>query len=266
MQGYTVENLTGPQVFINLIRRIFIEEGLLKDSVNQLVASVAEHLRKVMQHVVGIHAKVHPVLSNRLASKAEDCIDEMTAKARELCESLAAAQAVTSTTNGSYMVKLSKFRRSWFQEATDGLKNIAEALLGTSGAGAKEEASELTPEFVALVKEAQEEPDKLAVLELCASLHVYTGFLIEGFVEHAAKLVKFNLVENLGDMLEETWREELGGSTLHELFPKDDTIARQRQTLQDSMRALQEFKAPGMAFGVEGFGFRFRVWGLGFRV
>ena len=70
MQGYTVENLIGPQVFINLIRRIFIEEGLLKDSVNELVASVAEHLRHVVQHVVALHAKVHPVLSNRLASTA----------------------------------------------------------------------------------------------------------------------------------------------------------------------------------------------------
>lgn len=240
VQGYTVENLIGPQVFINLIRRIFIEEGLLKDSVNELVASVAEHLRHVVQHVVALHAKVHPVLSSRLASAAEDAIDEMTSKARSLCESLAEAQAVTSTTNGNYMVQLSKFRRSWFQEAADGLKSIAEALLGT--AGAKEEEPQLTPEFVDLVKHAQEEPDKLAVLELCASLHVYTGFLIEGFVEHAAKLVKFNMVEHLGETLEDTWREELGGSALHELFPKDEGIARQRQALTDSIHALQDFK------------------------
>jgi len=240
VQGYTVENLIGPQVFINLIRRIFIEEGLLKDSVNELVASVAEHLRHVVQHVVALHAKVHPVLSSRLASAAEDAIDEMTSKARSLCESLAEAQAVTSTTNGNYMVQLSKFRRSWFQEAADGLQSIAEALLGT--AGAKEEEPQLTPEFVDLVKQAQEEPDKLAVLELCASLHVYTGFLIEGFVEHAAKLVKFNMVEHLGETLEDTWREELGGSALHELFPKDEGIARQRQALTDSIHALQDFK------------------------
>ncbi|CAE7298364.1 DRP4C, partial [Symbiodinium sp. CCMP2456] len=243
VQGYTVENLIGPQVFINLIRRIFIEEGLLKDSVNELVASVAEHLRHVVQHVVALHAKVHPVLSSRLASTAEDAIDEMTSKARSLCESLAEAQAVTSTTNGNYMVQLSKFRRSWFQEAADGLKSIAEALLGT--AGAKEEEPQLTPEFVELVKQAQEEPDKLAVLELCASLHVYTGFLIEGFVEHAAKLLKFNMVEHLGETLEDTWREVLGGSALHELFPKDEGTARRRKALMDSIGALQDFKACG---------------------
>ena len=245
MQGYTVENLIGPQVFINLIRRIFIEEGLLKDSVNELVASVAEHLRHVVQHVVALHAKVHPVLSNRLASTAEDAIDEMTSKARSLCESLAEAQAVTSTTNGNYMVQLSKFRRSWFQEAADGLKSIAEALLGTAGAKLKEEEPKLTPEFVDLVKQAQEEPEKLAVLELCASLHVYTGFLIEGFVEHAAKLLKFNMVEHLGETLEDTWREELAGSALHELFPKDEGIARQREALMACMRTLQDFKACG---------------------
>ena len=145
MQGFTVENLTGPQVFINLIRRIFIEEDLLKQAVNDLVAKVAEHLRYVVRHVIAIHAKVHPVLGNRLASKAEDCIDEMTSKARDLCQSLAAAQEVTSTTNGNYMVKLSQFRRSWFEEAKDGLKHIAEALLGTGGN--KDEDPQLTPEF-----------------------------------------------------------------------------------------------------------------------
>ena len=31
--GYTVDNLTGPQVFNNLIKQTFINEGLLKDSV-----------------------------------------------------------------------------------------------------------------------------------------------------------------------------------------------------------------------------------------
>ena len=69
------------------------------------------------------------------------------------------------------------------------------------------------------------------MLELCASLHVYTGFLIEGFVEHAAKLLKFNMVEHLGETLEDTWREELAESALHELFPKDEGIARQREAL-----------------------------------
>ena len=118
-------------------------------------------------------------------------------------------------------------------------------MLGTAGAKLKEEEPQLTPEFVDLVKQAQEEPEKLAVLELCASLHVYTGFLIEGFVEHAAKLLKFNMVEHLGETLEDTWREELGGSALHELFPKDEGIARQREALMACMRTLQDFKACG---------------------
>lgn len=36
----------------------------------------------------------------------------------------------------------------------------------------------LTPEFLEMVQEAQYEPDKLAVLEICASLHVYTENLL----------------------------------------------------------------------------------------
>ena len=37
VQGHTEDNLIGPQVFINLIKQIFIEEGLLKESVNDLI-------------------------------------------------------------------------------------------------------------------------------------------------------------------------------------------------------------------------------------
>ena len=51
------------------------------------------------------------------------------------------------------------------------------------------------------------------------------------------------MVEHLGDQLEETWREQLAGSNLHELFPKDETIARHRQALQENMRVLKDFKA-----------------------
>ena len=36
----------------------------------------------------------------------------------------------------------------------------------------------LTPEFLEMVQEAQNEPDKFAVLEICASLHVYTENLL----------------------------------------------------------------------------------------
>jgi hypothetical protein len=240
--GHTVENLIGPQVFINLIKQTFIDEGLLKDSVRELVANVGEQLRKVVRHVIGVHGSINGILPNCLDAKAEECIDRLTVKAREVCEMLAEAQQVTSTTHGQYMVKLTQFRKSWFQEAADGVANLTKALFqGTEGKG--EEENELPEEFLNLVKQAQEEPQKLATLEICASLHVYTGFMIEGFVEMSAKLVKFNMVEQLADKLEEMWREELGGSTLSELFPKDETMVHQEEDLKEKINVLQDFKA-----------------------
>eukprot|EP00438_Fugacium_kawagutii_P005342 Skav210316 [mRNA] locus=scaffold475:268192:270084:- [translate_table: standard] len=241
MTGYTVENLIGPHVFINLIKQTFIEEGLLKDSVGGLITDVAEHLRKVVQHVIQSHANINGILSNCLDAKAEECIDQLTVKAREVCEMLAEAQQVTSTTHSQYMVKLTQFRKSWLQEAADGVRNLAQALLGEGHSS--EDGMQLPEEFLALVKQAQEEPQRFATLEICASLHVYTGFMIDGFVEMSAKLVKFNMVEQLADKLEEIWREELGGSSLHELFPKDETMARRQEDLKEKIEVLKEFKA-----------------------
>ena len=63
--GYTVDNLTGDTVFINLFRTTFIDSGLLKDSVTDLVHDVAKHLRKVVQHLIQSHA-ANDVLSNCL--------------------------------------------------------------------------------------------------------------------------------------------------------------------------------------------------------
>ena len=240
--GYTVDNLTGPQVFINLIKQTFIDEGLLKDSVHGLVTDVGEHLRNVVMHVIGQYANINGILSNRLDAKAEECIDQLTVKARDVCGMLAEAQQVTSTTHGAYMVRLTQFRKSWFQEAAEEVAYLAKALVWGVEAQSGEGQNELPAEFLSLVKQAQEEPEKLATLEICASLHVYTGLMIEGFVEMSAKLVKFNMVEQLADKLEEIWREELGGTNLHELFPKDETIVHQQEDLKEKIAVLTDFK------------------------
>ncbi|CAE8582582.1 unnamed protein product [Polarella glacialis] len=233
VHGYTVDNLTGPQVFISLIRRTFVEEGMLKDAADELVENIASHLRTVVTHVVAKHANVHVMLASRLAEKAADVIDHCLEMARELCTALTEAQQVTSTTDGSYRVKLTHFRRSWSEKAADQVQ----------GREVKDTHEEkLTPEFLAMVQKSRDEPQKLAVLEICASLQIYSGFLIQGFVEMAAKLVKFNMVELLATRLEERWREDLAGSRLPELFPKDHEMARRRADLTSKMAALTEFR------------------------
>ncbi|CAJ1349980.1 unnamed protein product [Effrenium voratum] len=66
-----------------------------------------------------------------------------------------------------------------------------------------------------------------------------------GFVEMAAKLVKFYMVEELGSELQESWRMEpwsdLGGSNLHELFPKDVRLVKKRDRIKQMMDQLAEF-------------------------
>eukprot|EP00435_Cladocopium_sp_Y103_P036073 s805_g9.t1 len=234
VQGHTVDNLIGPQVFINLIKQIFIEEGLLKDSVHELITEVGEHLRKVVEHVIEIHGSINGVLPSRLDATAEECIQQLTVTARKVCDMLAEAQQVTSTTHGQYMVKLTQFRKSWFVDA--------DSVVSQAHPGGQ---IELPEEFLRLVKKATREPQKLAVLELAASLHVYTGFMIEGFAEMAAKLIKFNMVEQLADKLEEAWRNQFGESTLPELFPRDDLLARQKEDLNEKIKVLTDFKARG---------------------
>lgn len=240
-KGYTVPNLLGPQVFISLVQRVFIEEGLLRDSVNDLVTNVGEHLRKVVHHVVSNHANINVALCHRLSDLADDCIDLLKSKALLHCEACAEAQAVTNTTQGRYMVKLTKFRQSWFLDQADQMKStITKALLGTGDSGNTNE-EKLTPEFMAMVQNAQSEPDKLAVLEICASLHVYTESLIENFVEMSAKLVMYNMVDQLGKKLEEQWRDECG-SNLAELFPKDKDIECAQHDLEGMIEKLRAFK------------------------
>lgn len=187
-------------------------------------------------HVIEVHANNYPILSNRLDAKAEECIDQLAAKTRDVCGMLAEAEEVTSTTYGQYTVKLTEFRKSWLQDPEDGgADTLATALRGAEG------QSEVPVEFLTLVEEAQEEPRKLATLEICASLHVYTGLMIEGFVESSAKLVKFFMMLQLADQLEAIWREDLGA--LDELFPTDQTLALKKEDLTRKIDELSGFKA-----------------------
>eukprot|EP00438_Fugacium_kawagutii_P027207 Skav221310 [mRNA] locus=scaffold2901:20303:23715:+ [translate_table: standard] len=239
--GYTVENLTGSDVFINLIKQTFIEDGLLKESVCGLVKDVNQHLRKVVEHVIGSHANIHAVLSNWLEDKAEECIDQLTMNAQNICEMLAEAQQVTSTTHSQYMVKLTQFRKSWILEPVDGTRNHKEVHPAGERNSSKDHI-ELPKNFVALLKKAQEDPQRFQTLEICASLHVYADFMIKSFVEMSAKLVKFNMVEKLADKLDANWRNRCG-SSLHELFPKDERLVHLREDLEKKIKVLEDFKA-----------------------
>ena len=251
LSGYTVPNLIGPHVFTNLFKQTFIEGGLLKRSVDGLVTDVGEHLRKVVMHVVDAHACDYGILSVHLDAKAQECIDQLTSKAGGGCEMLADAQRVTSTTYGQYAAKLMEFRSYLLGQKEDssqrnlygssqtqsGQEKLVQVLSGPEG------RQEIPQEFLNLAKEMKEEPAKLATLEICASLHVYTGLMIEGFVEMSAKLVKSYTVEQLADKLEETWREELGGSALDDLFPTDQAIVQKKKDLTETIEELLAFKA-----------------------
>ena len=236
--GYTVDNLTVPQVFINLIKQVFVEDELLKDSVHELVMDVEAHLQKVVTHIVAVHANINHVLLNHLHAVAEECIEQLAMEAEAVCQKLAKAQQVTSTTHGQYMEKLTKFRTSWFQDVADPTAPSAKPVVDA----AKPE-EEFPQDFKKQVKDAvKEKPLKLAVLEICSSLHVFAGFMIDGFAEMVAKLVKFYMVEQLADKLEETFRSQLG-RTLHELFPKDDPMVYRYEDLSQKIKELSDFKA-----------------------
>ena len=148
------------------------------------------------------------------------------------------------------MTRMMKFQdslNSLSQGATeDGYKNLATALLG-----AKEH--KLPEQFHTLVKEALDEQQKQAVVQICASLHVYTEFMIECFVETSAKLVKSNMVHKLADKLEEDWMDKLSGSTLHELFAEDEAMAKRRKDLAEKINALSNFKASACNMGTSSF-------------
>mmetsp|Transcript_38972 Transcript_38972/g.100961 ORF Transcript_38972/g.100961 Transcript_38972/m.100961 type:complete len:273 (+) Transcript_38972:2-820(+) len=231
----------GPQVFINLIKRVFVEDGLLRDAARVLVDNIASHLRIVVSHVVDDHAGLHMVLASQLCEKALDVIDIRLEVASKLCDAISEAQQVTSTTHGAYMVKLMEFRKSWFEKTVEDMRQSIQSLF-LRGTGSSAEKPELTAEFLDMVQQAQSEPHKFAVLEICASLHVYTSFLIDGFVDMIAKVVKFNMVENLAAKLEDLWRDELAGSTLAELFPKDDEAKQRREQLERTIEQLADFK------------------------
>lgn len=125
------------------------------------------------------------------------------------------------------MVQLSLFKKSWLETAVSG-KGLEHAHL----------AAMLTPDFIALVKESRYEPHKFAVLEICASLHAYAPLLIESFVDMAAKLVKFNMLDQLMLKLDQFWRQGFNAAALPEIFPVDAELARRREALQQQISAM----------------------------
>ena len=70
----------------------------------------------------------------------------------------------------TFLPRLDFVHRLWYQ-----ILRFCNKLLHSAGALPQEK---LTPEFLEMVQNAQSEPDKLAVLEICASLHVYTESLL----------------------------------------------------------------------------------------
>lgn len=231
-QGYTVDNLIGPHsdIFIALIKEKIIEEGLLKECAYSLVGDVREHLQKVVQHVIQRYAHINGILPAALNGKAEDCIDNLGVQARGDCERLCLAQEETSTTYDLYNKQMSQFVASLSDESTIEL------------AGEKSFCNMLPEEFVLLRKDAVQSPQKRAVLEICVSVHTYTKLMIEGFVEMSAKLVKFSLVGQLVEKLEEVWRKESGRTTLQKLFAEEESVAQKREDLSKKMKVLSDFK------------------------
>eukprot|EP00403_Amphidinium_massartii_P031623 CAMPEP_0178447154 /NCGR_PEP_ID=MMETSP0689_2-20121128/41223_1 /TAXON_ID=160604 /ORGANISM="Amphidinium massartii, Strain CS-259" /LENGTH=668 /DNA_ID=CAMNT_0020072101 /DNA_START=50 /DNA_END=2056 /DNA_ORIENTATION=- len=220
--GYTVENLVGPQIFISLIKKTFIEDGLLQEATDTMLKAVAEQMQVVVDHVVERQADVNCTLCDMLAEHAQGVIDEQHAHTRCLCTALIEAQHVTSTRHGNYGVKLSEFKVLCNEHGTVNY--------------------DLPLPFQALVRGARSEPSKLAVLEVCASLHVFSMILIENFVETAYKFVKYNLVEKLPDKLEECWRVKTAAK-LGDLFPMDQATENSRSHLQGTIKQLDDFNA-----------------------
>ena len=67
--------------------------------------------------------------------------------------------------------------------------------------------------------------------------------MIGTFVETSAKLVKFSLVGQLVEKLEEVWRKESDHSTLQKLFAEEEAVAQKREDLRKKMKVLSDFKA-----------------------
>jgi GTP-binding protein EngB required for normal cell division len=240
VHGYTVDNLMGQQVFVNLVKLVFVEERLLAQGAEDLTANIANHLRMVVSHVIEVHSANHMTLASRLADVAQDVIDEAHTDADKLCAALAEAQQVTSTTQADYMVSLTKFRKSWIGKTIEGVKEAAQGF-GLFSRNSSEEENQLTPGFVAKVKSAFDSPYQLTVLEICASLHVYSAFLVEAFTDMSAKLVKYNMVEKLTERLELKFRTELDDK-MQELFPVDGETVRRREDLEKKAAQLHEFR------------------------
>eukprot|EP00929_Paragymnodinium_shiwhaense_P016844 TRINITY_DN12549_c0_g2_i1.p1 TRINITY_DN12549_c0_g2~~TRINITY_DN12549_c0_g2_i1.p1 ORF type:complete len:952 (+),score=257.98 TRINITY_DN12549_c0_g2_i1:349-2856(+) len=244
VHGYTVDNLTGSQVFVNFIKRVFVQDGLLADASQDLVQEIARHLRHVVKHII-LDRATHDqsVLANCLTERALDVIEDRLQYSETLCMALAEAQQVTSTAHGRYMVKLSEFRKSWLTRKFE----VVATMLGSNGQSDCQEANEdleleLPREFLQLAEQVSNDPQYLSVLEVCASLHVYTRLLIEGFVDMASKLIKYNMVEALTSKLEAKWREDVDSARLEVLFPVNLALVEHRKDLEQKLQKLQEFR------------------------
>ena len=100
----------------------------------------------------------------------------------------------------------------------------------------------LPPEFEEVVEAARSNPAQAGVRHICASLYVYSDLMIDGFVEQSSNYVHLFLVQALAEQLEQVWRVAFSGN-FSDLFPKDEGIARERQSLEEKLKKLSAAKA-----------------------
>ncbi|CAE6914669.1 DRP4C [Symbiodinium sp. CCMP2592] len=241
-RGYTVDNMTGPNshIFIGIIKKTFIEDGLLKEHTHAMIENIGGHLRNVVRHVIQQHASINGMLPHVMDATAQDCIDKAAEEVLATCDRLVEAQEVTSTENDNYMTTMTTFQdglNPLLQEAqAEELEKKCESLVGALPGVKKAD-----PKFVQLIKQARKDPRNVAVIQICASLDAYTFLMLESFVEMSAKLVKSSMVEKLADKLEEIWIEELGGDRLKELFAEDENAT---ADVKPSRVATEKASAP----------------------
>ena len=178
------------------------------------------------------------------------------------CQVLALSQKETSTTHpgceasvlngsryGSYFEKLDQFqaacrepqeRDSAWKQPLDAPIALCLHFAGSSSVFAV--SLRLPPQFREVVKAARSNPAQAGVRHICASLYVYSDLMIDGFVEQSSNYVHLFLVQALAEQLEQVWRVAFSGN-FSDLFPKDEGIARERQSLEEKLKKLSDAKA-----------------------
>eukprot|EP00438_Fugacium_kawagutii_P027205 Skav221308 [mRNA] locus=scaffold2901:400:2052:+ [translate_table: standard] len=232
-RGYTVNNFTGPEIFIYRIRQTFIVEGLLENRVSRLIEDVGDHLQKVVKHVIQVHSNIHTELRKVLHCRAQEFIDERKVKAEELCQQLANIQEVTFTTYDEYEKRIHGFRTAITHKGHQEREKLLEEALGAS----------LPEAFLSSVKTAENQPRKHEVLEIVASLHIYSALMLQGFVEMSAKAIFSTMLQKLANKLDTLFREPEGdGKRPEQLVGQDHNDARRRDELKEQIPVLTEFK------------------------